>query len=282
MIGPASISWVRHPRLVAWFLLVTVAWVAVRVPFAQAYFLTSVAEFSPGFVLAPLAGLYAGPAGVAGIVAGTLLGDLLLGEWGGMTGYRVLAYGLSGLYMMTLAGPLTLLVDQAGRRQMALRLVPACLTAAAWIAVGGALQRLYPFAYLMGLNLGQFLLFSGLFAPAVLHLLSCHWIPRYGTWQDILGQPEAPPSVIGGRLIWGGGVAACGLGALFSGLIYDVWPVGRPWLGLHTGVWVTVPVLVCLGVQLLGIFVGGGTTRSAADPTDERFSRMYIPPLEKR
>jgi hypothetical protein len=270
--------------MVVWFLFVAVAWTGVRLLFSPVYFLVSVAEFTPGFVLVPLAGLYAGPAGVAGIVAGTLLGDLLLGQWGGMTMFRVLAYGLGALYMMVLSDPALLAAGWRGRWAIGLRLIPVCLTAAAWIAVGGALQRLYPFAYLLGLNVAQFLVFCGLLAPAALHLLAGHWTPRFGTWHDVLktaADDDGVP-IQAELLIWIGAVAACGLGALLSGWIYGVWPVGRPWLGLHTGAWVTGPVLVSLAAQVAGAILCIRRTVREAGPHQGHFTRMYLPPIEKR
>ena len=284
MVLPSFISWIRHPRMVAWFLLIAVAWVAVRLPFANVFFLASVAEFFPGFVLAPMAGLYAGPAGVAGIAAGTLLGDLLLGHWGEMTTFRVLAYGLSALYMMALSHPGRWTTDRREFWRIGFLLVPICLTAAAWIAAGGALRRLYPFAYLLGLNAAQFLVFSALFAPAVWHVLARHWIPRFGTWQEVLGQADdGDPAPFAGRmLIWVGALMACVAGALFSGFVYGVWPIGSSGLGQHTGAWVTIPVCLSLMLQIIGVFLCGRRIRSRTAPEDTRFERMYLPPLEKR
>ena len=74
-----------------------------------------------------------------------------------------------------------------------------------------------------------------------------------------------------------------GLGGLFSGWMYGVWPVGRPWLGLHTGVWVTGPVLVSLAAQIVGAMLCIRRTPREAGPRPEgRFTRTYLPPIEKR
>lgn len=284
MVRPTLISWIRHPRMAAWFLLVAVAWIVVRIPFARVYFLASVAEFSPAFLLAPMAGWFAGPAGVAGIVAGTLMGDLILGQWGEMTIFRVLGYGLSAGYMMALSYPLQLPLTSDERLRIGVLLIPMCLTAAAWIAAGGALRRLYPFAYLLGLNTAQFLVFTALFTPALLHFASRHWFPHFGTWHRVLGLTDTLPTVPprGRWMILAGAPAACAVGALLSGLLYGVWPIGRSWLGLHTGAWVTTPVLFFLSLQIAGIVLWIRKTASPSTPNDARFDRMYLPPLEKR
>ena len=284
MVWSSFIVWVRHPRMVAWFLFVAVAWMAVRLPFARVYFLAGVAEFTPGFVLVPLAGLYAGPAGVAGIVAGTLLGDLALGQWGVMTGYRVVAYGLGAVYMMVLSNPGWLTGGRDGALRIGLALVPVCLSAAAWIAVGGSLQRLYPFAYLLALNAAQFLVFAGLFAPAAVRLLAGDWVPRFGTWREVMGLSGdgADPSIRVEVLIWTGAVLACVLGAVLSGWVYGVWPIGRPWLGRHTGAWVTGPVLGSLALQLAGAVSALRYADRKPAPAGGQFTRLYLPPIEKR
>ena len=116
--------------------------------------------------------------------------------------------------------------------------------------VGGSLQRLYPFAYLLGINAAQLLVFAALFAPAAWRLLAGHWAPRFGTWRDAMDLPAGGPVLTrrAETLIGSGALLACLLGAVLSGWIYGVWPIGTPWLGRHTGAWVTGPVLAALGL----------------------------------
>jgi len=288
------VTWWRFPRMVVWCLFITLSWTLIRLPFARVYFLPSVAEFLPGFVLVPLAGIYAGPAGVTGILIGTLLGDALTMTWSGMTGFRCLAFTLGSLYAMVLWPAGTSDPSGADRPpafawkctiflRFLLLGIPICLTVSAWISLGGSVQRLYPFAYLVGLNLMSNLLFYVLISPAAFWLLSVEWAPRYGNWREVMAVDSPYRRSSWGRnvLIWSGGISACFLGFLFSAIVYDVWPTSTTWMGRHTGAWVTAPVILSLFAQILGLAISGGDISNEEPQPTNRVGAFYLPPIKK-
>ena len=288
-------TWWGHPRMVVWCLFVALSWTLLRVTFVTVYFLPSVAEFLPGFILVPASGIYAGPAGVWGIVAGTLLGDALIGDWGTMTWFRCLAFGLGSLYAMVLwpvdsgagawaASPAAGPGNRAGFIRFLLAGAPICLTAAAWLSIGGSLHRLYPFAYLLGWNGMTLLLFHLLFAPPVYRLVFVEWAPRYGYWReamaDELSSGEGVP--VGEALIRWGSAVGCVLGILFSVMLYDVWPFSTTWLGRHAGAWVTGSVVGSLLIQVVGLALRRRTDPAPRPPRSAgRCRDYYLPPITR-
>jgi len=288
------VTWWRYPRMVVWCLFVTLSWTLIRLPFAHVYFLPSVVEFLPGFVWVPLSGIYAGPAGVVGIFMGTLLGDVAMGMWDGMTGFRCLAFTLSSLYAMVLwpadrnhpSGsdrPPAFAWSGTSFLRFLLLGIPICLTASAWISLGGSLHRLYPFVYLVGLNSMNNLLFYVLIAPAAFWLLSVEWAPRYGSWREVMDVDAPYGHSSWGRnvFIWSGAIAACFLGFLFSAVVYDVWPSSTAWMGRHTGAWVTAPVILSLLAQILGLAISNDDRTDREPQPINRVGAFYIPPIKK-
>lgn len=282
-----------HPRMVGWLMATILALVLVRLPFRGLYLVPYVVDMNPGFLLIPIAGMYFGPAGVLGAVLAAPIGDALCGMWGSLTPVRMLACGLTALLAERLwyghqeEGPeADAWLARHGRVRMMLVGLPVCFCFAGWIALVGALLRLYPFAYLFCLHLGSTLVFYMLFAPAAHALIQHEWAPTFGTWRTVMADritPGAQP-FLGDVLIWVGGIAAGAVGLLASGLGYGIWPWPIPHLGLRAGIWVWIPVGLGLLVQVVGLVwrERGIPPNARVKAGRGRFDGLYLGPLEKR
>ncbi len=277
--------------MVGWMATTFLALVLVRLLFRGLYLVPYVVDMNPGFILIPLAGMYFGPAGVLGVVLATPVGDALCGMWGSLTPVRMLAFGLTALLAERLwyghqeeEGPeADAWMARHGRARILLIGLPVCLCTSGWLALAGAMLRLYPFAYLFCLHFLSTLVFYLLFAPAAHALIRHEWAPNFGTWRTVMANVITPGSrpFLGDVLIWSGGMAAAVVGLLASGLGYGIWPLPIPHLGLRAGIWVWIPVGLALLVQWVGLcWRDRGLPKVKA--RDGRFDGLYIPPLEKR
>lgn len=258
-----------HPRMAAWALLTTLVFALVRVPFARMQIIPFVAEFHPGFVLAPAAGVFGGPAGVLGVLAGSLLGDALLGLWGPMSGYRAAGQVFAALSAHALwwaaprdAGETTEPMWREALRFMAAG-APGAFSAAAFHGLGADTAHFYPFPAVAMTVLINNLLFLVLFAPAVIDVYRRHGFPAFGNWATVMDvDVSVSRSAVGPVLIGSGGLAAYALG-----LLVGRWSGGHPAsgpavLGTWSGWPVHLVVWLCLGVQLVGIILALRPRRS--------------------
>ena len=278
-----------YPRMVAWFLFGTFLLILARCPFAATPVLTGLIEFRPSVVLIPMAGIYAGPAGILCVLVASPLGDGLVGLWGPLTPVRAVASGLAAWMAHRLW-------DSVGQAKDATQCfswewvryvlvsLPSLMALGAWPALVGAMLRLYPFSYLLGLHLVLDVLFLLLLAPLVCTAAERWWQPAFGTWRSVMRNDGEMTgySLFGDTLIWVGGLAACALGLLTSGLVYGTWPWDSYVLGQTDG-WVSwILVLVCLLLQVVGLMhATPQAPQSGEAASSGRFERFYLPPVER-
>ncbi len=254
----------QYPRLVVWFILTTVLAVLVRLPFIRVQLIPHYLDFHPGIVLVPLAGLFFGPAGAWGALAGSLLGDRLFGPWNGAVLYRALgaflfALGTQRLWTFSFhpEGDPPQATDTWNRTlRFVLVAWAGCFVAAAWQALGMEVRRMYPFAYVVSLLALNNLLFCALLGVPLYQVMVREWIPHFGTWQGVMGIPESEGRITrrNALFIFIGSVGACLAGLYVSSLFYRVGPLQPFVLGSTTGIGVTLMVVPFLLLQAWGVF----------------------------
>ena len=252
--------WV-HPRMAAWTLFTALAVALVRLPFAAMQVIPFTVEFHPGFVLTPAAGIFCGPAGVLGVLAGSLLGDLITGLWGPMTAYRAVGQVVAALSAHALwwAGcgasgePAAGQVFRAAARFAAASL-PGAFAAAAWYGVGADAAHWYPFPGVATPVLIGNLFFLLLFAPAVVDTYARHGYPAFGNWATVMGvEMDLGPSRLGRVLTWSGGIGAYLLGLAAGGWVGGSAPGAPAVLGTWSGWPVYLAAALGFVVHLAGI-----------------------------
>lgn len=246
-----------HPRMAVWTVLTALAVALVRLPFAPMQIIPFAVEFHPGFILAPAAGIFGGPAGVVGVFIGSLLGDTMVGLWGPMTPYRAVAQAVAALSAHALwwgghAAEDSPAEGRASRSILRFLLagIPGAFTAAAWVGLGADAAHFYPFDGVAGPVLVNNLFFLVLFTPAVIDVYVRHGFPAFGNWATVMRVDVAlGPSRLGRTLVWTGGLAAYLAGLAVGGPA----PGGPAVLGTWSGWPVYLTVGICLVVQGLGI-----------------------------
>lgn len=274
-----------HPRMAAWTVLTALVVAVVRLPFAGMQIIPFAVEFHPGFVLAPAAGVFGGPAGVAGVLLGSLLGDYLAGFWGPVTGWRA-----AGQVFAALSAHVLWWGGAAGKEERAapplrdmLRFAwagtPGAVAAAAWVALGADVAHLYPFDGVATPLLLNNLFFLVLFAPAVIDFYLRHGLPAFGNWATVMGVDTSLGGSRAGRiLVWAGALGAYLLGLVTGG----AQPGGPAVLGTWSGWPAYLSVGMCLAVQGVGIVLALRPPRSRpreASPSPRPHLR-YLRPME--
>lgn len=253
--------------LLAFFLTVALQ-VLVRAPFARFQMIPQYLDFHPAAVLVPLAAVVFGPPGCWGSLAASVLGDRLMGPWGGITLFR--AAGFFFFARSTLVLWNTTLqshgdaVEPKATWTSTLRFVfaawPACCAGGAWQALGSELLGAYPFTYVMTLLVLNNVLFCTMLGLPLYRLAARWWVQRAGWWGDALPAGSGAAPWLNAALAAGGAAGACIIGALVSSALYRV-EVFQPFvLGSRTGVWVPLTVIPLLIVNAVGAFRGWGKT----------------------
>lgn len=243
--SPYLLLWQR-PRLVAWMIAVAVLHVGIRAIFHGIEPIPGLVELQVGFVVVLMAGVYCGPAGVAGVVAGAAIGDALFGWFGIGTLFRALGAGTSAAW----AARLWASIDEpwtdprAGWRFCRLG-IPCAFGFAAWTALGSYRTGLYPFGYLFGITLAAVLWFFLPLAPGVFSAVRRNWLPVFGCWYTELAV-RPPPDPLSIRLFFAGSVVAGPLGGAVGHWLYGTspWATASPGAGEGPMVWLAV--LGCL------------------------------------
>jgi hypothetical protein len=248
------------PRLIVWFALTTILGVLARLPFASFQIIPHCLDFHPAVVIVPLSGIFFGPAGVWGSVTASLLGDRFVGSWGAFSIFRALGFfffSLSAQKMWNFsfgfkAGPVTPARSWGHTARFLLVAWPGCALAASWQGLGSELLRLYPFPYvasLLGLNN---ILFCTLLGLPLYRLMAGLWVPRFGTWDEVLGAGSGSPSLRNVIFMAVGSVAALPTGFYISELVYHVSPLQPFALGAYSGILVPLVVIPMLIVNAAG------------------------------
>lgn len=256
--------WMR-PRLLAWFALTVLLGVLARLPFAHFQIIPHHLDFHPGVILVPLAGVFFGPAGAWGSLVASLIGDRLVGPWGAITVFRALGFfmfALSAERMWNFSfwfevGHVKPSHSWNHTARFILVSWLGCALAAAWQGLGSELLRLYPFTYVASLIALNNMLFCTLLGLPLYRLMASLWVPRFGTWDAVLGKRAGPgsPSIRNVIFVAGGGVLALLTGFCISALAYHIGPLEPFALGEHTGILVPLVVIPLLIVNAAGVFL---------------------------
>jgi hypothetical protein len=251
-----------HPRLITWFALTTILGVLARLPLADFQIIPHYLDFHPGVVIVPLSGVFLGPAGVWGSVAASLISDRLIGPWGSFSIYRALGFfffSLSAQRMWNFsfrfeASSVKPAHSWGHTARFILVVWPGCALAASWQGLGSELLRLYPFTYVASLLVLNNVLFCTLLGLPLYRLMARWWVPRFGTWGEVLGADAEPGSSSFRHVLFiaGGSVAALLTGFYISAWVYHVSPLQPFALGANTGFLVPWSVAVMLIVNAAG------------------------------
>jgi energy-coupling factor transport system substrate-specific component len=246
--------------MVSWFLLTLVLFLLARLPFLKVPLIPYYVEYMPAIALAPLVGVFWGPAGALGVAAGSLAGDMLYGYWGLLSPYRALglflyAYSAWQLwdYSMMRLGRRGGLDPNWGQTVRFLMVSwPGCFAAAVWPALGADQFRFYPLTYVASLLLFNNLLFVTLLGPAFYRILARELVPHFGCWRDVMG--EVRPMTGRGAVLHLVGSIGCWVVVIFAGgMFYEMWPTQAAVLGSTTGRGLQYLVLPFLLMQVAGL-----------------------------
>ncbi|MEM7394117.1 MAG: hypothetical protein AAF492_17395, partial [Verrucomicrobiota bacterium] len=225
-------------------------------------------DFNPGVVLAPLTGVFWGPAGAWGCAVGSLMSDSFFGMWSDLSYYRA-----AGLFLFALSSKRLWDsfpdwfrggIDHAPVWNAALRFsiiaMPGCFIAASWSALGSQLLRLYPFSYYLTLQLAVNLISILLLGAALYRLGVSEIVAHLGTWKDVMNPKKIyrPVSLIGVGLLVIGSFGVCIAGLSYSGFHYGHWPARTAYvLGTISEPKIMNVILPFFVLQLLGLFWPG-------------------------
>jgi hypothetical protein len=260
-----------HPRMVAWFALTAFLGVAVRLPFARFQMIPHHLDFNPGAVLAPLSGVFFGPAGAWGSMAASLVADKLLGQWNGLSLFRALSFFFFALTAQKLWDFLLLGVRPTPPEATwtsALRYVfvswVGALTAAAWQALGSELLRAYPFAYIFSLLTLSHLVFCSLLGVPLYLVMAREWVPFFGEWRGVMAGEldDGGTTSRNAALILIGAIGAPGAGLFISRAVYHIGMFQPFVLGAYTGFLVPLVVIPFLAAGVVGVFRSSSSSSS--------------------
>lgn len=255
----------QHPhaptrRSLLGFFLTIALQVLSRVPFAHFQMIPHYLDFHPGAVLVPLAGVLFGPAGCWGSLAASVLGDRLMGPWGGISLFRAVgffffAWSAWKMWNLSLERGVGA-IEPRPTWTCTLRFVFAswagCFAGAAWQALGSELLGAYPFTYVMTLLVLNNVLFCTMLGLPLYRLAARWWVRRFGWWGEALPSGSGATTWVNAALVAGGALAACLVGASISGMVYGV-ELFQPFvLGSRTGVLVPLAVIPLLISHALG------------------------------
>ncbi|HBA86180.1 MAG TPA: hypothetical protein DCZ95_19025 [Verrucomicrobia bacterium] len=260
-VQPLWLMW-THPRMIVFFLGVAALGLLARLPFAFVHILPSYISFQPEVVLVPVAAVLWGPAGIWGCVAAGLLGDRWFGLDLALSMYRGLGILFFGLNMQVLGhgvlgGDSTDFAAGLGRSlQFLLAALPGGVLAAAWMAIGSEILRIYPFSYVVSLLILNHTLFIILFGLPLLNLARWQIVRRFGTWQEVMSvEPGAySRGVLSRTLMLAGGLGACAIGLYISHAVYRISLIQPFMLGSTSGRWVSWTVWPFLLLNIYGLF----------------------------
>lgn len=259
----------KYPKMVAWFIAAALLWIAFRLPFMGVPMLYGFVEFLPGAFLIPLAGIFWGPAGAAGIFVGSLLGDALLGFWNEVSVYRAIGYFLWAVSAKKLWDFFSLFdagftgfqptLRQTGRFLAAS--LPGAFCSACWQAFGIHNQGAYPFAFALVLVLLPQVVFIPAFGSVAYRFFARELVPAFGCWRTVMKDRFRYPSMG----LWGAIVtllasfAAPAIGYYMDTEVYGHDPfagftLGSWGLGTSGGGQVTWWVSALLAMHAFGLF----------------------------
>ena len=249
--------------MVAWLVATVLLFVLVRAPFALVPVIPYQVEFQPGVVLAPLAGVFWGPAGAVGMAAASLIGDALYGMWGVLSPFRAIglflfAYSSKALWDYTRARtgkPGSLDPTWGSTVRFLYVTTPGCILAALWPALAADFYRLYAFPYILFLLLANNVLFTALLGPALYRILARELVPHFGCWREVMAEHSIRIlSVRGARLHVAGCLGAAVIGSLVAGGVYKFWPARAVILGDTCGPLLWMAVVPFMALQVMGFF----------------------------
>jgi len=244
-------SWRKQPRLVTWFLFSAITFIVLQLPFMWIQIIPGHLRFNPGIALVPVVGIFFGPAGACGVFVGSLLSDVIMGQWGPLSFFRGF-----GVFFFAL-GTQQLWDISFGHKKVShtpndswvavLKYIfvawPGCFVDAAWRALGSELLRDYPFVYILSLVLLLNLLFCTLLGAPLYRLMAGKWTSCFGTWRDYDKSKERKSgSIVTTFIVFSAGIVACLTGLFASHIFYNIGPFLPFILGTSTG-WI-VPVVV--------------------------------------
>lgn len=253
------------PRLVIWIPAMT-AIIAVLHGFPARWpYAVVIPHFlwlDPGVAAIPLAGIFAGPAGVWAAAAGTGLGDMLAGQWGVMSGWRITgaafwALSAHALWDATL-WPESDCCAHRPRWGQSFRFLwsawPGALAAAVWTALGADLNRLYPFPYILTILTLHHTGFAWMLGIAFYRMIARELMPHTGTWRALSGlkESDAPVSMFRASLLLCSMCGAATGGLIYARIAYRLNPFEIYVLGVHTGRGLLFAVLPFLLLAALG------------------------------
>jgi len=259
-------SWCRQPRLVTWFLFSVAAFILLRLPFMWIQIIPGHLRFNPGIALVPVVGIFFGPAGACGVFIGSLLSDVFMGQWGGLSFFRgfgvfFFALGTQQLWDVSFGhGEPDPVPNDSWVAMLKYIFVawPGCFIDAAWRALGSELLRDYPFVYILSLVLLLNLLFCTLLGAPLYRLMAGRWAPHFGTWRDYDKTARGKSvSILTAFILFSSGITACLTGAFASRIFYHIDPFLPFVLGTSTG-WfvpfVVIPFLLLQAVTTLAFY----------------------------